>query len=177
MRLKQFERVIEEHRPRLLKVAENLVGEHAAKDVVQTTLLSVHESRDWQHMSVGEFKKWLTRAVQNDSKNYLEAQERAHDHEAGFAARLPVDESERDDAIDVRRAVAKLPEEIRAAVMAVVVEGLTVREHGAEAGVSHDTAARRVQQGLAMLRAGLTEGRAARLQESRDEQKGARDGA
>lgn len=168
MRQGAFVRLIEEHRPRLIKIAESLVGEHAAKDVVQITLLSVHKSRDWRDMGEKEFKKFLTRAVQNDAKNYLQAQHRAFDREMAFAARLPLDESERDDAIDVRHAMARLPEDVQRAVYAIHVEGASEREVAEELGIPQTSLRRLVKAGLDDLRRDLgANAPAARLQEPR----------
>lgn len=172
MNRRQFERVIEEHRPRLLKVAENLVGAAAAPDVVQAAFENVLRGGQWK-TEVRNVRSWLTTSVQNAAKDLLKADDRRGDHEAAFAALLPLDESERDDAIDVRRAVASLPEEIRAALIAVIVEGVTEREHAEEVRVSQPVVHKRVQRGLALLRQGLSNAASASSQEA----SGGRDGA
>lgn len=165
MNRKTFERLIEEQRPRLVRVAAGIVGEHAAADVVQIAIAQAWRDGDWKTQSYNDGSRDLTVHVQGDAKNHLEAEQRSQEREAMFTARLPHDEGERDDAIDVRYAMTKLPEEIRAAVFAVVIEGATEAEFAVEIGVNQSTVHRRVKRGLELLRDALN-GTAARIQEA-----------
>ena len=176
MNRKTFERVIETQRPFLLSVAANIVGEHAAPDVVQTTYMSVFHARDWRRMNAGTFTRWLVRAVQNDARNYLVARERAREHAIAFVESAQPAESEPalDDVIEVRRAVESLPPEVGAAIVACVVRGKTLREHGIETGISHDTVRRLYLHGISLLRGHLTKLPAARLYRGKDENPEAR---
>ena len=158
MERQEFDQIVEQERRRLLRVAENLVGPEAAADVVQDALLSVFKDGQWNR-GVRDVSKWLTTAVQNAAKMHLRTSGRDCEQEATYSLGIDHDAPTEDDLaqkVDLERALAKLPDEIRAAVVAVVIEGATVREHGADVGVSHDTAHQRVQRGLAFLKACLT---------------------
>ena len=64
MERQEFDRIAEQERRRLLRVAENLVGAASAADVVQDALLSVFKDGQWNR-GVHDVAKWLTTAVQN----------------------------------------------------------------------------------------------------------------
>jgi RNA polymerase sigma factor (sigma-70 family) len=163
----ELEAQIATQRPRLLKVAENLVGREDAADVVQYTLANVFAGKKWREMDAEHLAKYLTLQIEGDCLNHLEARNRHLDHLAEYIERSParvIDEDDLVRKVDVERALAKLPDEIRAAVIDVVIDGATVREHGAAAGVSHETASKRAQRGIEMLRGLLTNTPSARVQ-------------
>ena len=93
----------------------------ACADAVQNALLKAWENRASLRSGM-QFKSWLVRIVQNESKNYLRRR-----------PNLPLDETipsvEADqNQIDVKRAVNALPESARLIVMLYYFERYSVRE-------------------------------------------------
>lgn len=93
----------------------------ACADAVQNALLKAWENRASLRSGM-QFKSWLVRIVQNESKNYLRRR-----------PNLPLDENipsvEADqNQIDVKRAVNALPESARLIVMLYYFERYSVRE-------------------------------------------------
>lgn len=147
--------VFERQRNRLLKVAGNIVGNHAsAEEVVQDAFLNVWESRQRQTIPAAEAPAWFTTTVQNAAKDRVKAERRRVDHEANCAARMPTPRTIEDLDLnaDTEAALLQLPEELRDAVLAVVVHGRTEAEHAAAAGITQQAANKRVRRGVEFLR-------------------------
>lgn len=98
-----------------------LQNSDACADAIQSALLKAWEKRaSLKHGA--QFKSWMTRIVQNESKNYLRKR-----------PNLPLDEnvpcSEEDQArFDVKMAVANLPESARLIVMLYYFERYSVKD-------------------------------------------------
>jgi len=167
----EFEQAIEARRPRLLRVARNMVGREAAPDVVQGTLASAYTAGAWQSLDADALARWLTSALQDDCKNYLESLNRGIDHEAQFVARQSRPTQDEDDLvrkIDVARALSSLPDDVRRAVIAVFMEEASWQDVAQELGVPRKTLQDRVNKYLPYLRELLRPNApAARIQEVR----------
>jgi RNA polymerase sigma factor (sigma-70 family) len=143
----QFEQAVEAQRPRLLKVAANLVGRDA-EDVVQRAIEDAFAGGQWKR-DVKDIEAWLTTAVQNTAQNALRTSTRALDHEAEYLDRNPprvINEEDLVLKVDVERALSKLPEHARRAIWAVYVEGETWEAVGEELGRPFEALKKEVQR-------------------------------
>lgn len=151
-----FEDIVKRLRPRLIREAAKVVGHAYAEDVVQTTLANEYRA------VMKDAAAYLIEAVRRDAQDFAKGEERdfarIEDHVARHGTPMVVEDVEAvERGIDVRRALEKLPADIRDAVIAVVVEGVTEREYAEEAGVSQQMVNKRVQRGLEFLRARLSD--------------------
>jgi RNA polymerase sigma-70 factor (ECF subfamily) len=130
----------------------------AAEDVVQNVLLSVHRARHTYHAE-RPFKPWLSAIARNAIIDSFRGSGRRRDREVEvelideFAS--PVDEvhpDERDVSPELMAAIDRLPDKLREAVVLVQIEGLSVAEAAARAGVTPGALKVRAHRGYKVLR-------------------------
>lgn len=133
----------------------------AAEDVVQNVLLSVHRARH-TYQPERPFKPWLTAIARNAIVDSFRGSGRRRDREIevelidAFAS--PLDEAhpdERSVSPELMAAVERLPDKLREAVVLVQIEGLTVAEAAARAGVTPGALKVRAHRGYKALRQDL----------------------
>jgi RNA polymerase sigma-70 factor (ECF subfamily) len=127
---------------------------HDAEDVVQETWLKAHRALG-RHRADASLRAWLLTICRNASRDRLRAQRRretvAFDEELA-AAQLAVPITDREQLIDVHRALERLDEPEREAFLLVDVLGCTSDEAARIAGVR---AASTVRSRLHRARAAL----------------------
>lgn len=135
--------------------------EGRAEDLVQDTLVRAYE-RQGSFRSGGNLRAWLLAILHNvfvDERRRRRAEARRMDEAARTAATaLPSDQESRVRLAQIRRAFLALPEEQRAALHLVAVEGLSYQEAAAALGIPVGTLMSRLGRGRAALRA-FEEGR------------------
>ncbi|SDC89278.1 SigE family RNA polymerase sigma factor [Actinokineospora iranica] len=131
---------------------------HRAEDLVQTTLAKIYVA--WPRLnrdgSVDAYaRKVMVRAAIDDSRRAFRRRESVVESlpEIGVAP------SGVDDAVDVRRALARLPAGQRAVVVLRYWEDLSVAETAQMLGKSEGTIKSQASKGLAALRELLANGR------------------
>lgn len=113
--VKQMERL-------LFAVSFSVLGNSdACADAVQNALLKAWEKRQSLH-DAASFRSWLVRIVRNESKNYLRQRPALP-----LDADIPYSE-EPAARLDVKRALAKLPDKSRLVAMLYYFERCTVSE-------------------------------------------------
>lgn len=103
------------------------------------------------------FNTWMTRILINECKNILRRRRPV----------IPLDAlreaaAEDFDALALRDAVSRLPEEIKAPLILRYFTGLTTAEAALVLGIPQGTAATRIRRGLSLLRLELSEEEAAK---------------
>ncbi len=130
---------------------------HRAEDLVQTTLTKIYVawSRIRRDGSVDAYsRKIMVRAAIDESR-------RAYRRREAVVGELPEAQAppggDIEDAVDVRRALARLPAGQRAVVVLRYWEDLSVAETAAALGRSEGTVKSQAAKGLAALRRALSE--------------------
>ena len=137
-----FEEIVRRHRDRLWAVAMRTTGDpEEASDALQDALISAYRRAD-QFRGDSAVTTWLHRIVVNASLDRLRrravrsAQPLPDDNDAlpGAVVADPVDHMDRREIqLVVTQALAELPEDQRAAVLLVDVEGWSVEEAARDA--------------------------------------------
>ena len=122
-----FERAVQEHSRRLLAIARSIVGHRAApEDVVQQAMMNLYQHRaryDWK-----EPGGLLRRTVVNEALRILRQPKMtmmADDHPAGEDQTPVRGMIENETVQQVRRAIDKLPEHFRAALVLCEYENMS----------------------------------------------------
>jgi RNA polymerase sigma-70 factor (ECF subfamily) len=154
-----YEKLLGEMIPELrLFVRRRLSEPSVREDVVQNILVAVHRAR---HTYRGErpFAPWLYAVARNAVRDQLRARMRRAGRELTLEpARVPEPaappEPPSDGALspELERALTRLPDAQREAVLLVQVEGLSVAEAAARAGVSRSALKVRAHRGYRALR-------------------------
>lgn len=125
-----FERAVEEHSRRLLAIARAIVGNRASpEDVVQQAVMNLYQHReryDWR-----EPGPLLRRAVVNEALRLLRAPKMTmvQDDHPSAGDETPVGGLIADETVtQVRRAIDKLPEHFRSALVLCEYEGMSYEE-------------------------------------------------
>jgi RNA polymerase sigma-70 factor (ECF subfamily) len=151
----------------LLPTLRNLVrarlwNSDSAEDVVQNVLISIHRARH-TYRSERPFVPWLRAVVRNAVLDHLRERSRRGSRETlvpDVEATAPEQELPMfRDSLSPRlsQALAKLPPNQRQAVVLLQLEGLSVVEAAARAGVSPGALKVRAHRGYRALRADLGE--------------------
>jgi RNA polymerase sigma-70 factor (ECF subfamily) len=122
-----------------LRIAAN---EEAAEDLCQDAFFRIHEKR-MVFPSMDDAKYWLIRVVKNASLNYAKRKERERQvYQKAFREERRLDESGEDILIknessaEVRRAILRLPENLRNVVILKEYAELNYKEIGKMLGIS-----------------------------------------
>ena len=142
--------------PRLRRFAYGLTGDtHSADDLVQAGCVKALER--WHQWQPGtSLASWMFRILQTTWLDEYRARQRQKTDTTdelpeimGEDGRLVVEQ--RSDARAVRRAVAELPEDQRAVVMLVTVDGLSYKDAAEALGVPMGTVMSRLARARAKL--------------------------
>jgi len=127
---------------------------HAAEDVAQDCFLALMRNAGRIR---GVLPAWLHATATNRARNYLRSSSRRRTHEGKLA--MPPAENEESPwaeiAPHVDRAIASLSEKLRLPLTLQFLQQRTQADIAAELGVSQPTVCRRIEKGLATLRARL----------------------
>jgi RNA polymerase sigma-70 factor (ECF subfamily) len=155
-----FEEIVRRHRDRLWAVAMRTTGDpEEASDALQDALISAYRRAD-QFRGDAAVTTWLHRIVVNASLDRLRrravrtAQPLPDDNDAlpGAVVADPVDHMDRREIqLVVTQALAELPEDQRAAVLLVDVEGWSVEDAARMLGCPEGTIKSRCFRGRAKL--------------------------
>ncbi len=152
MDAQEFARRAEEWKPRLYRTALlYLGGESQAVDAVDEAVYKGFLARK-KLRQPEYFTTWLTRILMNVCAAELRRQKRETAVEA-----LPETAQEDFDALPLRDAVERLPEDVRAVIVLRYFTGLTLAETAAALDIPPGTVATRQRRGLALLRLELEE--------------------
>lgn len=152
MEWKEYVRRAEALRPRLFRTALLYLGdasaaEEALDEAVCKGLRGCRRLRREQY-----FDTWLTRILLNACADERKRRKRLLNIDA-----LPETAAEAFDALPLREAVARLPEELKALVILRYFSGYTLRETAEILNIPQGTAATRQRRALALLRLELEE--------------------
>jgi RNA polymerase sigma-70 factor (ECF subfamily) len=144
--------------PRLRRYARALTGDvTAADDLVQDCLMrAVGKSHLWQEGT--DLRAWLFTILHNQYVNQVRRTVREgkavalSDIEPEAALTSAPDQDKRLELRDVERALAKLPDEQRSALLLVGMEGMSYDEAAAVLGVAVGTIRSRLSRGREALR-------------------------
>lgn len=152
MEWKEYARRAEALRPRLFRTALLYLGdgsaaEEALDEAVYKGLRGCRKLRQEEY-----FDTWLTRILLNAC-----ADERKRKRRLLHLDELPETAAEAFDALPLREAVARLPEELKTLVILRYFSGYTLREAAEILNIPQGTAATRQRRALALLRLELRE--------------------
>jgi RNA polymerase sigma-70 factor (ECF subfamily) len=155
-----FTELVRRHRDRLWAVAMRTIGDREeAADALQDALLSAHRAAD-RFRGEAQVTTWLHRIVVNACLDRLRRRQARptvplpeqtvnDDGRQGREIASPV--VDHDTALVVRQALARLPEEQRAALIMVDLQGYPVAEVAEILGVAEGTVKSRCSRGRARL--------------------------
>jgi RNA polymerase sigma-70 factor (ECF subfamily) len=130
--------------------------ESQAEDLVQDTLVRAYE-RHGSFRAGGNLRGWLLSILHNtfiDERRRRQAEARRMERIAEIAdTTAPADQESRVRFQQIRQAFLSLPEEQRAALHLVAIEGLSYQEAAAALGIPIGTLMSRLGRGRAALRA------------------------
>ncbi|MCS7304810.1 MAG: RNA polymerase sigma factor [Thermoguttaceae bacterium] len=152
-----FNRLVEEHGPALYRLAYRLVGDrHEAEDMVQETFRSAWKSRQRFQQGQGE-RGWLVAILRRRIADYWRrSRARKPAGTAGLPPDLPSPEpTDQGYADPIQHALNQLPEELREALLLVVVGELTHQQAAEILGVPLGTVLSRVSRARLRLREAL----------------------
>jgi len=154
-----FSRAYAQHARAVHKVAMSVLNDHArAQDVVQDVFLRLWrrpESFDARRGALGPYLRMMARSRALDVWRETQAGQRVSDRLRLVGERFEVrpDEGHAPERHDLRRAIRRLPEGQREAVVLAYWGGLTAEEIARHADVPLGTAKSRVRLGVMRLRA------------------------
>lgn len=159
--LQAIERELHLHAHALRQLARDLVGDHAADDLVQETAVRALRSPPAEPQALW---RWLSTVLRNLASKHRRAERRrtARERQAARGEALPAADAPAERADLLRRvtdAVLALPAPYQATVIARYLEALPPRAIAAREGVPLATVKSRLQRGLLLLRADLDRGR------------------
>jgi RNA polymerase sigma-70 factor, ECF subfamily len=137
-----------------------LVDSAAADDLTQETLLALHSRRMTYELS-RPFTPWLHAIARYKLVDYLRSsrRHRAFSLEEAPEAFLAADEmGAKDEQGDTERLLASVPENQRALVRAVKLEGRSIADVSAATGLSPSTVKVRIHRAIKALRRNIEEG-------------------
>ncbi|WP_411677503.1 sigma-70 family RNA polymerase sigma factor [Caproicibacter sp.] len=137
---------------RLYRIAFGYLGnENSALEAVDETIFRGYGAR--KKLRRKEFfETWMTRILINVCKKELKRGKRETSVET-----IPEQAREQYDALPLKEAVRRLPEELRSVVVLRYYAGLTVAETAQRLGIPQGTAATRQRRALELLRLELKE--------------------
>lgn len=156
----RYESLVREHHERVYKAAFQILrDEDDARDVTQEVFLSVLEERQRldEAADTGRVLRWLAAKRALMLLRSARRRRQREDRRAMDTTDVdrPTPELDADDAKRLWTQVARLPEELRRAIVLRFQEGMTFEAMGATLSCSGPTAHDRVRRGLERLRAEL----------------------
>ncbi len=153
-----FEAIVERYRRQLLAYARRIAGESRAEDIVQSAFVGA-----WARLAEGcevhDLRPWLYRIVHNGALNAV-AGAHAADlpllDDTAHASDLELDVERRERVRSALDGIAALPEQQRAALLAVAVQGRRHRDIGRELGVSEGAVKMLIHRARTNVRAAAT---------------------
>jgi RNA polymerase sigma-70 factor (ECF subfamily) len=157
-----FQSLVDEHGPALYRLAYRLIGDaHDAEEIVQETFRSAWTSRDRFDSSRGE-RAWLASILRRRSADRwrrvgrtLPATSGDHVLDYSIEDEDPLEQGYTDR---MQAALARLPDEMREALLMVIVGELTHQETADALGAPLGTILSRVSRGRQRLREELLKG-------------------
>lgn len=154
-----YEKLLHELLPPVRQfVRRRLFDPTSVEDIVQNVFLSLHRSRH-TYRSEKAFSPWLFAVARNAVTDHIRARGRRAARETGLdepgvpePSVAPVTPDENDLSPQVAQALAELPAKQREAVEAIHLEGLSVEEAAARAGVTRSALKVRAHRGYRTLR-------------------------
>jgi RNA polymerase sigma-70 factor (ECF subfamily) len=147
---------VQQQLPLLRRKARRLVGRDEADDVVHNAVINVWRSRG---PAIVDLRAVLISAVRNAAKDYLDGVDKAQSVSAYLDREqprpTPVTEDDLIARVDLQRALAALPADVRQAILAVYGEGSSWDAAAEELGVRRTTLQKRVNKWLPFLRENL----------------------
>lgn len=160
---RQFKQLMTAAIPGLRSYARNLCrDEHTADDLVQDTMVKAWAARE-RFTEGTNFKAWTYTILRNQFLSQMRRKRFTGEYDEAVAEmvlRAPADQDRRLHVEDVERAMARLPEAQREALLLVGAEELTYEEVAAVTDVPLGTVKSRVARGRTAL-ARLVEGEVA----------------
>jgi RNA polymerase sigma-70 factor (ECF subfamily) len=152
---KAVEALVDRYWARAYRVAYQLVGQAAAEDVAQETMLEVLRSVD--RFEPGRpFRPWFFKILKHVALTHQRTEARRKRRERKQHPPPQVASHERVDAVEsVRTYLARLTPALRETLALHYLEGLTHREVAEALGCAEGTVASRIHRGLESLRAKL----------------------
>jgi len=153
--------LVERHQRRVLEIAGRIIGDSAlAEDIAQDTFLRIWRSAD-RYRPQAKFTTWLYRVVVNLCLDNLKKRRKASDYTAAAVgvdfADASVRSEEQELAALVRRAVERLPDRQRIAVVMHRFSGLPLAEIVVATGWSASAVESLLVRAYASLRQSLQE--------------------
>jgi RNA polymerase sigma-70 factor (ECF subfamily) len=146
-----FAELIRRHRDRLWAVALRTLGDREeAADALQDAMISALRGSD-RFRGDSAVTTWLHRIVVNACLDRIRRRQARPTVALADSAPVPARAVDTDTALDVRAALARLPEEQRVALILVDIEGYPVSEVAAILGVAEGTVKSRCARGRARL--------------------------
>src|SRR5205807_9100151 len=155
-----FERLWQQHRPRIWRLCARLAGStDLADDLTQEVSLRAFQAFGDFRGEAGAFT-WLYRIAVNVVNRHREGRQELLPMDAPEVAQLPADEAcgpetmalQADRRAAVRLAIERLPEELRTTLVLQVYEGLKYREVAAILNVPIGTVKSRLNHAMRRLR-------------------------
>lgn len=137
------------YRTALLYLSSESMAVDAVDEAVYKGFLACRRLRQSQF-----FATWMTRILINVCHGMLRRRRR----EAAMAELPETAGPEAYDALPLRQAVARLPEQLRQVIILRFFTGLTLEESAESLGIPRGTVATRQRRALELLRLDLTEG-------------------
>lgn len=151
-----FQSLVDEHGPALYRLAYRLIGDaHDAEEIVQETMRSAWTSRDRFDSNRGE-RAWLASILRRRAADRWRRIGRtlpatSGDHVLDYSIDDP-DPLEQGYTDEMQAALARLPDDMREALLMVVVGELTHQETADALGAPLGTILSRVSRGRQRLR-------------------------
>ncbi|HZX40300.1 MAG TPA: RNA polymerase sigma factor [Myxococcaceae bacterium] len=148
-----FSELFTRHAGRLQGALRRMVGA-AADDVLQTTFLSIVRARG-RYERGAPFRPWLYTVAVNAARDHLRRHRREEPHPAGELPETPTDPAPLPDpglSRTVEKALAKLPDSQREAIVLHRFEGFSFKEIAELLGVTETAVKVRAHRGYERLR-------------------------
>lgn len=135
------------YRTALLYLGSESMAVDAVDEAVYRGLQGLKKLREEQYLET-----WLTRILLNVCKDELRRRKRQLDWKS-----LPETEAEEFDALPLKQAILRLPEELKSVVILRYFTGLTQEETAESLGIARGTVSTRQRRALQLLKLELSE--------------------
>ena len=161
--LSAFNQIVERYQSQVYNLAARILGDRtAAQDVAQDAFISAHKAL--AGFRGGSLRAWLMRITSNRSKDYIRASRRRPEQSLdqsmlnpsfSLPSRGPSPEQEvigRELQAEIQRGILMLPEDQRATLVLVDVQGMSYAEAAEATGASLGTVKSRLSRARAAIR-------------------------